>query len=169
MRKAGSDPGFPLTPGGGGPGDGVRPGASPRPPAAARFAYFDHDADTGVIGCGETVAEAFVQAAEATFALMCDTDAVQPVERVDLEFTEADTELALVTWLNLLLAHANARGLALGRFALARDGDCWRGSARGERWHPGLERGTQVKGATLTALKVARSGDGWEARCVVDL
>jgi SHS2 domain-containing protein len=131
--------------------------------AAPPFAYFDHDADTGVIGRGETLAEAFVQAAEATFALMCDTDAVQPTERVDVEFTEADPELALVTWLNLLLAHANAQGLALGRFALVL------GSARGERWHPGLERGTQVKGATLTALKVARDGDGWEARCVVDL
>ena len=131
--------------------------------------YFDHDADTGVIGRGATLAEAFVQAAEATFALMCDTDAVQPTERIDVEFTEDDPEFALVTWLNALLGQAHARGLALGRFALVRDGDHWRGSARGERWHPGLERGTQVKGATLTALKVKRHGDGWEARCVVDL
>lgn len=133
------------------------------------FGYFDHDADTGVIGRGATLAEAFVHAAEATFALMGDTDAVAPRERIDVEFVEADPELALVTWLNLLLAHANARGLALGRFALANDGERWRGSARGEPWHAGLERGTQVKGATLTALKVARTGDGWEARCVVDL
>ncbi len=110
-----------------------------------------------------------MHAAEATFALMCDADAVRPAERIDVEFTEADHELALVTWLNLLLAHANAQGLALGRFALTQDGDRWRGSARGERWHAGLERGTQVKGATLTALRVARDGDGWEARCVVDL
>ena len=131
--------------------------------------YFDHDADTGVIGRGATLAEAFVHAAEATFALMCDTDTVQPTDRVDVEFTEADPELALVTWLNGRLGQANAHGLALGRFALAQDGDRWRGSARGQRWHPGLERGTQVKGATLTALKVERRGDGWEARCVVDL
>jgi len=165
MMKSGSDPHFPPTPDGGGPEIGVRPRFS----AARRFAYFDHDADTGVIGRGATLAEAFVQAAEATFALMCDTDAVQPTERIDVEFTEADPELALVTWLNLLLAHANEQGLALGRFALAQAGDRWCGSARGERWHPGLERGTQVKGATLTALKVARDGDGWEARCVVDL
>jgi SHS2 domain-containing protein len=137
--------------------------------AAPPVAYFDHDADTGVIGRGATLAEAFMHAAEATFALMCDTDAVQLSERIDVAFTEADPELALVTWLNLLLAHANAHGLALGRFVLVQDGDHWRGSARGEPWHPGLERGTQVKGATLTALKVAPQGDGWEARCVVDL
>ena len=131
--------------------------------------YFDHDADTGVIGRGPTLAQAFVNAAEAMFALMCDLHAVQPRVPIDVEFTEADPELALVTWLNLLLAHANADGLALSRFALTREGDRWHGRARGERWHPGLERGTQVKGATLTALRVARVDDGWEARCVVDL
>jgi len=75
-----------------------------------------------VIGRGATLAEAFVQTAEATFALMCDTDAVQPMERIDVEFTEADPELALVTWLNLLLAHANARGSPSG-------GSRWRRTA----------------------------------------
>ena len=45
----------------------------------------------------------------------------------------------------------------------------WHGSAWGEPWRPDMERGTQVKGATLTALQVARHGEGWEARCVVDL
>jgi SHS2 domain-containing protein len=165
MKASGPGPDAPLAHDAGGAGIG----AGPQPSATRRFGYFDHDADTGVIGHGATLAEAFEQVAEATFALMCDTGAVQPAERIDVEFTEADPELALVTWLNLLLAHANAQGLALGRFALVQDGAAWRGSARGERWHPGLERGTQVKGATLTALKVARDGDGWEARCVVDL
>ena len=135
----------------------------------ATYEYFDHDADTGVIGRGPTLAQAFVNAAEATFALMCDLEAVQPHVPIDVEFTEADPEFALVTWLNLLLAHANASGLALSRFALTHEGDRWHGRARGEPWRPGLERGTQVKGATLTALRVARVGDGWEARCVVDL
>ncbi|HET9023193.1 MAG TPA: archease, partial [Burkholderiaceae bacterium] len=93
----------------------------------ARADYFDHDADTGVIGRGATPAEAFVHAAEATFALMCDLQAVQPLECLDVEFSEDDLELALVTWLNLLLAHANAQGLALARFELARDGPRWLG------------------------------------------
>ena len=133
------------------------------------FDYFDHDADTGVIGRGATLIEAFVHAAEAMFALMCDIDAIEPRELVEFEFVEDDPELALVTWLNLLLAHAGTRGLALGRFALSRTTDGWRGVARGEPWRRGLVRGTQVKGATLTALRVVRVDDGWEARCVVDL
>jgi SHS2 domain-containing protein len=110
-----------------------------------------------------------VHAAEATFALMCDPLTVEPRERIDVEFDEDDAELALVTWLNLLLAHASERGLALGRFELASSTDHWRGSAWGEPWRADMERGTQVKGATLTALAVMPRGDGWEARCVVDL
>jgi SHS2 domain-containing protein len=139
------------------------------PAALPRYDYFDHDADTGVIGRGATVQEAFVHAAEATFALMCDPMTVERRERIDFDFAEDDAELALVTWLNQLLAHANERGLALGRFELKREADHWHGSAWGEPWRADMERGTQVKGATLTALSVRQQGEGWEARCVVDL
>jgi SHS2 domain-containing protein len=30
-------------------------------------------------------------------------------------------------------------------------------------------RGTEVKGATLTALSVRHDAQGWQARCVVDV
>ncbi|HTN50376.1 MAG TPA: archease [Burkholderiaceae bacterium] len=139
------------------------------PAGLPRYDYFDHDADTGVIGRGESVPQAFLRAAEATFALMCDPLTIEPRERIDVDFDEDDVELALVTWLNLLLAHASARGLALGRFELQKENNHWRGSAWGEPWRCGMDRGTQVKGATLTALRVTRQGRGWEARCVVDL
>jgi SHS2 domain-containing protein len=139
------------------------------PAGLPRYDYFDHDADTGVIGRGATLQEAFVHAAEATFALMCDPLQVAPKERIDFEFEEDDVELALVTWLNGLLAHAAERGLALGRFELTKAITHWHATAWGEPWRADMERGTQVKGATLTALHVAPVGDGWEARCVVDL
>ena len=138
-------------------------------PGLPRYDYFDHDADTGVIGRGDTLETAFVHAAEATFALMCDPVLVQPKERFEFEFDEDDPEIALATWLNLLLAEAHTRGLALARFELERRLAHWHGTAWGERWHEGLERGTQVKGATLTALSVQQRSGGWEARCVVDL
>lgn len=138
-------------------------------PGLPRYDYFDHDADTGVIGRGDTLEAAFVHAAEATFALMCDPVLVDAREHFDVQFDEDDPELALVTWLNLLLAESATRGLALARFELTRRMNHWTGGAWGERWHAGLERGTQVKGATLTALQVVERGGGWEARCVVDL
>ena len=45
----------------------------------------------------------------------------------------------------------------------------WRGGASGEPWRRDLERGTEVKGATLTMLEVKQERDGWRARCVVDV
>lgn len=134
-----------------------------------RHALFEHDADFGVVGRGATVEEAFVAAAEAMFGIMIDPAAVRAAETVAIEFEEADLELALVTWLNALLGQARDRGLVFAHFELARDGARWRGRASGERWRADLERGTEVKGATLTMLSVRQSEAGWEARCIVDV
>ena len=134
-----------------------------------RGQYFEHDADIGVCGRGGSVEAAFVNAARAVFAIQTDLDAVRATERLEIGFTEADTELALVRWLNALLGESRERGLALSDFGLAHDGDCWRGWAAGERWHASLPRGTEVKGATLCMLSVRHDAAGWEARCVVDL
>jgi len=131
--------------------------------------YFDHDADVGVYGRGARIEDALVGAAEATFDLMTDIAMVVPIERIEVEFEEAEADFALVTWLNALLASAHERGLALGRFALERHGAHWMGAAWGEAWREELPRGVDVKGATLTALSVRESAAGWEARCVVDV
>ena len=134
-----------------------------------RDQYFDHDADVGVIGRGATVEEAFEAAARAMFAVMTDIEAVRDERSVTLEFEEADAELALVRWLNLLLGLSHGEGLVFGRFWIERDGVRWRGGASGEPWRRELERGVEVKGATLTMLQVRQTGECWEARCVVDV
>lgn len=139
------------------------------PESGGRYAYFEHDADIGIIGRGATLEEAFEGAARATFAIMTDIEKVRAAESVTIEFEEADDELALVRWLNLLLGSARERGLVFGRFWVERDGVRWRGGAGGEPWRPHLERGVEVKGATLTMLAVTQAGAGWEARCVVDV
>ena len=136
---------------------------------AAERGTFEHGADFGIFGRGPDPATAFCAAAEAMFALMTDPAAVAPVETIIFEFEEADLEIALVRWLNLLLSHAADRGLVLGRFALERSGAHWKGSAQGEPWREGHERGTDVKGATLTMLSVKKDADTWDARCVVDV
>lgn len=132
-------------------------------------AYFEHDADIGIIGRGPSMEAAFEAAAYAMFAVMTEPAAVRADRSVHLDFEESDPELALVTWLNGLLAEARGQGLVFGRFQLRRDGDCWHGEAWGEPWRLDLERGTEVKGATLTMLSVRERDGRWEARCVVDV
>lgn len=133
------------------------------------MSYFEHDADIGVVGRGATLEDAFVSGAQAVFSLMTRIESVQPRERIEVRFEEADPELAFVTWINQLLGHAHENGLVLGRFELERDGNKWCGSAWGEPWRAEMERGVDVKGATLTMLSVAQRDGGWEARCVVDV
>lgn len=134
-----------------------------------RYDYFEHDADIGVIGRGATVTAAFEAAATAMFAIMVDVAQIKPLRAVHICITEPDLELAFARWLNELLGAAQSERLALNRFELTRSGDRWSGDAWGEPWRPGLERGVEVKGATLTMLCVRQTDGGWEARCVVDV
>jgi len=142
---------------------------SQREDRAGGFAYFHHDADVGIIGRGATVERAFESAAEAAFAVTADPRSLRETQEVSVSFVEDDLELALPQWLNALIGAARERGMALRRFALSREGSRWIGRAWGEPWRADMERGTEVKGATLTMLSVRRSGGGWEARCVVDV
>jgi len=78
-------------------------------------------------------------------------------------------EFALVTWLNGLIARAQAEGVVLGRFALKREGHRWEARAWGVPWSTAMRRGVEVKGATLTMLSVEERGGIWVARCIVDV
>ncbi|UJP05686.1 MAG: archease [Nitrosomonas sp.] len=131
--------------------------------------YFEHDADIGIIGLGLTLEQSFEAAAHAVFAIMTDLSAVHPTDGVGIDFIEPDIELALVVWLNQILGKARESGMVFSHFYIHRDGDHWRGKILGEKWRDDLERGVEVKGATLTMLSVKRSGPIWESRCVVDV
>lgn len=131
--------------------------------------YFEHDADIGIIGRGTTVEQAFEAAAQAVFAIVTNLDLVQTSSTLIIEFEEADLELALVTWLNLLLGKSREQGMIFSRFHVQHLGSKWHTEALGEKWHAGLERGVEVKGATLTMLSVKQTGTMWEARCIVDV
>jgi protein archease len=131
--------------------------------------YFDHDADIGIIGRGDSLEECFANAAQSTFALMADLSNVHPKTSIEIEFEESDIELAFVTWLNLLIAKAQADNLIFSVFQIHKDGNLWKGEAKGEVWRDDIERGIDVKGATLTMLSVKQVDDKWEGKCVVDV
>lgn len=135
----------------------------------AQFDYFEHKADMGIIGRGDTIESAFIQAARAVFANMADLSKIKSTQTVRIEFTEEDPELALVQWLNALIGEARQAGLVFSDFTLRREANHWVGAAVGEPWRDDLDRGTEVKGATLTLLSVKNRNGQWEARCVIDV
>jgi SHS2 domain-containing protein len=132
---------------------------------------FEHGADVGVLGEGRTLEEAFAGAARAMFSVMVDLAGVRPREAVEIACGASDRELLLVEWLNALLAEADLRGMVFSDFEVRFLDGRLAGTARGEPFDPARHvPGVEVKGATLTELKVARGADGrWRAQTVVDV
>lgn len=137
----------------------------------ARWQHFPHDADVGVRGIGETLEEAFEQAAVALVAVITDPACVEPKEPVAINCEAPDRELLLVDWLNAIVFEMASRKMLFGRFEVTIRGSRLDGTAWGEpvdraRHRPAVE----VKGATYTGLRVERQADGtWVAECVVDV
>jgi SHS2 domain-containing protein len=124
----------------------------------------------GVRGFGATMAEAFEQAALAMTAVVADLATVQPREAVAVECEAPDEELLFADWLNSLVYEMATRKMLFSRFTVRLDGTRLSGQAWGERadvarHHPAVE----IKGATYTALRVARDDSGWVAQTVVDV
>lgn len=140
-------------------------------PARERWEHFDHGADIGVRGYGPTPAAAFEQAALALTAVITGPDTVMARETVPIVCESDNDELLLVAWLNAIVSEMSARRMLFGRFHVDLQGGRLSATASGEplsvrRHQPAVE----VKGATYTALRVARTADGgWLAQTVVDV
>jgi tRNA nucleotidyltransferase (CCA-adding enzyme) len=133
--------------------------------------HFRHEADVGVRGIAPTLGGAFEQAALAMTAVITDPAAVAALTPVAVECAAPDAEILLADWLNALVFEMATRRMLFGRFEVAVEDGRLHAAAWGElvdaqRHKPAVE----VKGATFTALRVAREPDGaWIAQCVVDV
>lgn len=138
------------------------------------FEYLDHTADMGLRACGDTVAEAFCEAASGMFGVMVLTARVRPEVTVELAISADSLELLLVGWLSELLARKDVTGDVFSRFAVSIEsiGTGWRlrGTAKGEALDPDRhEPGTEVKGISYLGLAVSEQDGVWTAQCVLDV
>jgi SHS2 domain-containing protein len=133
--------------------------------------HFPHGADIGVRGIADTMATAFEQAALALTAAVTDPALVMQREMVAIDCAAPDPGLLLADWLNQVIYEMAVRHMLFSRFRVAVDG----GRLHGEAWGEAVDVGrhapaVEPKGATLTALRVARRADGaWIAQCVIDV
>jgi SHS2 domain-containing protein len=133
--------------------------------------HFPHDADVGVRGFGDTLGQAFEQAALAMMAAITDPERIARTEEVAISCEAPDDELLLVDWLNAVVFEVATRNMLFGRFEVEIEGRKLSARAWGEpidvaRHEPAVE----VKGATQTHLRVAQRPNGtWVAECVIDV
>ncbi len=133
--------------------------------------HFPHDADIGIKGFGQSINEAFEQAALAMTAVITDPKTVAHSEMVEIACEAPDEELLFVDWLNELVYEMATRNMLFGKYQVSVSHNSLLGQAWGEKidflkHEPVVE----VKGATYTSLSVKHNDDGaWIAQCVIDV
>ena len=134
------------------------------------YETFEHKADIGVRGIGNSLEAAFQEAAKAMFSVMYDIGMVGEETKISIDCEADDRELLLVEWLNALLAEAGVNGMAFSNFHVGILDEHLHGTAWGEKIN--LKKHmpkTEVKAATYSGLKVCEKDGAWTAQCIVDV
>jgi len=84
-----------------------------------RFEFLEHTADLYIAAYGESLEEAFENAAYATFEGMTDLDKVQPKLEDTVEVEGHDEQALLYNWLEALLVKFDITGNLYSRFNIA--------------------------------------------------
>jgi SHS2 domain-containing protein len=134
------------------------------------YQTFEHEADMGVRGFGETIEEAFENGARAMFSIILDLKRVDPKKKIMVNCSAPDDETLFVEWLNELLTQSGLREMAFSAFKVEKLAEGrLNGYARGERIDPLKHKvAVEVKGATYSMLRVGKN-HRYVAQCVVDV
>ena len=132
---------------------------------------FEHDADIGLSATAASREALFAAMAEALTAVVTDPGLVECRKSIDIECSAPDDAVLLVDWLNSLIYEMATRHMLFCRWDVRLSDHSLAASVCGEaidqtRHQPAVE----IKGATYTALSIARDEQGrWQADCVVDV
>lgn len=123
-----------------------------------KFELIEHTADIGLRAGGETLAEAFANAALGMFSLMVELENVTEKESRQVEVKADDIEGLLFEWLNSLLYYFDVEMILFCRFDIIEFGDTrLKATCYGEKYDSSrhsLRMG--VKSATYHQLEVDR-------------
>ena len=122
------------------------------------FEVIEHTADVGIHAWGDSIEEAFEEAAMGMFSLIADTDKCEEKGEISIILEADDYDSLLVDWLSELLYAFDAERLFLCRFNVEIEGENrlkLRGSACGELYDPekhGMR--TEIKAVTYHMLEI---------------
>jgi len=86
----------------------------------AKFEFLEHVADVYVAARGQSVEEAFENAALAMFEVMTDTSRVKPAVKDEVAIEERDEKALLYTWLEQLLLKFELGEMLFSKFNVTR-------------------------------------------------
>ena len=138
------------------------------------FEYGDHTADILVIAYGQSLPEAFKNAALGVLNIMYDTSRVNSVDKVNVEVYGDDLEQLLFNWIDEVIYWFDGRKMAIGDIIINEfDEDKPRIKATLQGEHYNVERhgfrGTIVKAMTYNMMSIERVNNGFKVQFVVDI
>jgi SHS2 domain-containing protein len=121
-----------------------------------KFQLIEHTADIGLTAYGQSLAEAYANAAYGMFSIIADLRSVRETESRRLEISEDDPETLLFEWLNRLIYLFDVETILFKRFEVSEfNGNSLKATCYGEKYNPFRHRvKTGVKSATFHMLKV---------------
>ena len=133
------------------------------------YEIFEHEADFGIRGYGETLEKAFENGAKALFSVMVDLDTVKAATKVTVDCSAYDYEGLFIEWLNTLLSEMDLRRMLFSTFSLTLNSYMLHGEAFGEKIDKSKHVITgEVKAATYSSLKLEEK-NGKMIQCIVDV
>jgi len=136
-----------------------------------RFEIVDHTADIGIRAYGNSLGEAFANAAYGMFSLITDLDTVGETVCHTIEIEASDEQELLVSWLNELLYLLDTEGILFGSFQISTiSNGMLQAKACGEKVKPSRHTiKTSIKAATYHMLSIERSDNGISVQVILDV
>jgi len=136
-----------------------------------RFEIIDHTADIGIIAHGDTISQAFANAARGLFSIIADLSDVRETVKRNVELEAPDRESLLVEWLNHLIYLFDTEQIIFAKFDITRLSDTnLHAAAYGEKANTSRHRlKTGVKAATYHMLNIEKKDDGYRAQVLFDI
>ncbi len=140
-----------------------------------RFRFLEHMSDAYVEAYGETLEEAFENAALALFEVMVDTSSVEPKDPDEVVEEAEDEQALLYCWLEAWLVNFEVKNRVYSRFRveeISKSNGVYRirGVGWGEEFVPEKHRPkVGVKAVTYHMMEILREGNRYVLRFLLDL
>jgi SHS2 domain-containing protein len=132
--------------------------------------HYSHTADMGIRGFGDSIEEAFVNAAVALAAVNVDPEKIQQEVKIQITCHEVDTELLFIAWLSNILYEMSTRKMFFSKFQVTINDGELTGCAWGEKLDLKKHKPVvEIKGISYSDLKVTQENGKWIAQCIVDI
>jgi SHS2 domain-containing protein len=140
-----------------------------------KFEFLEHTADVYVAAYGETMNEAFGNAALSMFEVMTDTEKIHHTQKDTIEVKAEDEYALLYNWLEALLVKFEVNGMLYSEFDVERvqedsEGFTLEATAWGEKYNPQKHpQKVGVKAVTYHQMEIIKDVDKVTLMFILDI